>query len=257
MELANVVAEIESGGTGPAKRKGLSDALARMGEGEADVLMVTRIDRIGVALGMFWVIGWLNERGRSFVALDVDWDSATPEGAVATRVFTRLADQALWERNKTRHPPWDGRNERIATYVPAGSTVLDVGAGAQTLRELLPDVAEYQACDLVDGPETLRCDFNQDIWPHVTKRYDIVIVSGVMEYLHEPRTFLSRLHSLGDRVLLTSVYRSDERRAKGPSWRTYLTRAELESLFEEVGVRWRFLESWQSHGIYELLAPQA
>lgn len=71
----------------------------------------------------------------------------------------------------------------IARYIDPGSRVLDLGAGSSALRGVLPEKCEYQPCDIVGGPEVLRCDLNRGLWPQVTKIYDVAVVSGVLEYI--------------------------------------------------------------------------
>jgi hypothetical protein len=255
-EVVDVVGEDASFNSPPTKRSSLLDAITRVGEGEADVLVVSRVDRIGLGPGNFHFLGYLAERGRHFVALDAGWDTATPGGAEAARLFLHLADQSIWQANTAETPRWNGRNEVLAKHIEPGSAVLDLGSGAQTLRELLPPDCHYQPCDLVDAPDVLRCDFNQDLWPVLPREYDVAVVSGVIEYLHDPVRFLERVPTLADRVILTHVYRNEGApRPRGPSWATHMTRSELEATFDEIGIRWEKIDQWNRHGIYELRRP--
>jgi hypothetical protein len=241
------------------KRPALRNAVQEAAEGDADVLLVTRADRIGLGIHNFRFLGRLVANGRRFVALDADWDTATPEGAGAARIFAHLAEGAGWLLTGAQRPSWNGRNAMLVKHIRAGSSVLDLGSGAQSLRGLLPADCEYQPCDIVDsGPGVLRCDFNRDIWPRVSKRYDVVVVSGVMEYLERPRDFLARVVTLGDRILLTHAYRDIDDPTPRRMWKTHLTREELEAMFAELRLRWRLLDSWQdAHGIYALRAPRS
>jgi hypothetical protein len=257
--LVDVFEEVSDVAAPVGRRKALRDAVTEVADGEAEVLLVTRADRIGLGIHDFRFLARLVENGRRFVALDADWDTSTPEGAGAARIFAHLAEGAGWLATGWQRPSWDGRNALLVKHIRPGSSVLDLGSGAQTLRGLLPAGCDYQPCDVVDsGPGVLRCDFNRDIWPRVTTRPDVVVVSGVMEYLEQPRDFLARVVTLGDRILLTHAFRPEGQVAQGRMWKTHLTQPELEALFTELRLRWRLLDSWhQTHGIYALRAPRA
>ena len=142
------------------------------------------------------------------------------------------------------------RNELIAALIPAGSSVLDMGAGIQQLRQFLPHDCEYQPCDLDGGPEVLSCDFNADLYPSVTHRYDILVASGLAEFLRAPEAFLAHLPVLGDTLLIS--YRV---RPPGESlWRrldqgylSHLTSDEIEEMFSRLGYRWEPAGVYQFH----------
>lgn len=77
-----------------AARPGLEAALEFMRED--DVLVVTRLDRLGrSALDTMKTLSALDERGVRMKALDFDLDTATPSGRLVMGIFIHLAQ---WER---------------------------------------------------------------------------------------------------------------------------------------------------------------
>jgi hypothetical protein len=260
-QLLDVLEEVCDVTASVVNRPALRDAVHEAADGDADVLLVTRADRIGLGIHNFRFLERLVGNGRRFVALDADWDTGTAEGAGAARIFAHLAEGAGWLATGHQRPSWHGRNSLLVKHIRPGCSVLDLGSGNQSLRTLLPEGCEYQPCDIVDsGPDVLHCDFNRDVWPRVTKRYDVVVASGVMEYLDRPRDFLAGVVTLGDRVLFTHAFRPDGDATLRRAWKTYLTRDELEAIFKELRLRWRLLDTWslqQPHGIYALRLPRS
>ncbi len=136
-------------------------------------------------------------------------------------------------------PPWDARNEIIASFIPAGSSVIDLGCGAQTLKTYLPHGCEYQPCDLIkSSPQVIVCDFNAGIYPETATRFSHVVCSGVMEYIRDHRRFLLACGALGDAVILSYNPRlpGDSRLQRMTNnWINHFTRSQLEQIFTELG----------------------
>ncbi len=149
-----------------------------------------------------------------------------------------------WQQVAQAGPPtWDERNAIIAKFIPAGSSVIDLGCGAQTLRNHLAPDCTYQPCDIVkSSPDVIFCDFNVGIYPEPGGIFDYVVCSGVLEYIWKPKEFLSRVPRLGHALLL-----SYNPRMKGESkfdrlakhWVNHLDRDALEKMFDELGLGWK------------------
>src|SRR4051812_22017601 len=96
----------------------------------------------------------------------------------------RERERERWQIWAREWPRWDERNRILAAYIPPGSAVVDLGSGAQTLREPLPAGCSYQPCDLVPGPApVIPCDLESGRWPVLPRRYDVAVCSGVLEYM--------------------------------------------------------------------------
>jgi hypothetical protein len=143
-----------------------------------------------------------------------------------------------WKKVATAGPPpWDMRNEQIASMIPPGSSVIDLGCGAQTLKSYLPQGCFYQPCDLVSStPDVIVCDFNEGQYPAVTRRFTHVVCSGVLEYVRDHRRFLEEASQLGDTLILSYNLRlPDQSRftRMTNNWINHFSRSELESVFRE------------------------
>lgn len=157
-------------------------------------------------------------------------------------------DRARWELTAQQPPPWDERNRVLASFVPPGSSVVDLGSGAQTLRDYLPAGCSYQPVDLIPGPRVIVCDFEAGEFPSLDEPADIAVCSGVLEYLHEPGLFVARLPSLARQALLSYAVRSrgqpeTERMARG--WINHFSRAQLLALVRQAGLTPHELTNWR------------
>lgn len=164
-------------------------------------------------------------------------------------------DRDRWERTAQEAPRWDARNRIIAAVVPPGSSVVDLGAGAQTLREMLPDGCRYVPVDLVPGPGVIVCDFNAGEFPELATPADIAVGSGVLEYLSDPEWFLRRLPELAPRAVVSyAVWRTYQtpRGRRRAGWVSDLTRPALEEMLAAAGLGWREIAVWSGHLLLEL-----
>lgn len=126
---------------------------------------------------------------------------------------------------------WPARAAMVAAMVPAGSSVVDLGAGAEGLRGLLPAGCRYTPVDRVArGPETVVLDLDRD---PILGRFDVAVALGVVEYLEDPAGFLARVARVA-RVLLVSYVRP---RHQGEGWRNRWTPRELRAAARAAG--WR------------------
>jgi Methionine biosynthesis protein MetW len=151
-----------------------------------------------------------------------------------------------WQQVAQSGPPtWDVRNAIIARFIPAGSSVLDLGSGAQTLRAHLQPGCTYQPCDVVkSSPDVILCDFNRGIYPDPGRRLDYVVCSGVLEYVRKPREFLKRVPAMADTMIL-----SYNPRMKGESklqrlakhWVNHLRQEALEKMLDDLGLTWKII----------------
>lgn len=166
-------------------------------------------------------------------------------GFRAVKMLFLRTDVGRWTKSCREVPSWDERNRIVASFIPAGVAVLDLGSGAQTLRQHLRASCQYQPCDIIQSsPDVIRCDFNSGIYPVVGKGYDYVVCSGVIEYLHDPQTFLSNIRNYGRNIIITynpklpgvSVLK---RRTRG--WVNHMTEHGLQTALSRANLQWTFL----------------
>jgi DNA invertase Pin-like site-specific DNA recombinase len=114
--LLKVVPDVRAAGGRLADRPGLSYALRQIAEGAASRLVVVRLrDLTGAVSDLGPLLTWLRTVGASLVALDLDLDTATPEGAVAARTLVEVSD---WEQRRIAERT---RNGLTAARAPAAS----------------------------------------------------------------------------------------------------------------------------------------
>ncbi|WP_284352581.1 class I SAM-dependent methyltransferase [Roseisolibacter agri] len=97
-------------------------------------------------------------------------------------------------------------------------TLLDLGCGPAALRRLLPADIAYYGADLTaealpPGRESDRfavADLNADADPFPGRTFDVLVVSGMFEYVRDPRAFLTlvrRKTRPGGHLVLTYLNR--------------------------------------------------
>ena len=173
------------------------------------------------------------------------------------RTLVFRTDVGFWKQVATEEPGWDDRNHLMAQAIPAGASVLDLGSGAQTLARYLKPGCTYQPCDCVRSSENvLLCDFNRDQYPVIDRRFDYTVVSGLLEYIRDPHTFLGRIHAYGSVLLIsyapllpghTRIWRTSQ------GWVNHLTKSELESMFTDLGLVWSEVAFWQDQIVYHVV----
>lgn len=156
-------------------------------------------------------------------------------------IITNRTQKRRWAQVAVSGPPiWDNRNKKIGRFIPPGSSVLDMGCGAQTLKAYLPTDSVYQPCDLVkSSPDTLQCDFNAGQYPQSDMKYSHIVCSGVLEYIRDHEQFLKVCATLGDTVIISyNVYRKGDSKLDRMAnhWINHFSQSELEKLFIKSGL---------------------
>lgn len=121
-------------------------------------------------------------------------------------------------------------------------SVLDVGAGAQPYRGLLPARATYHAIDIAEAREVFGYDvhgvqyFEGDRWPLEAESVDVVMSTETLEHVLEPQTFLTearRVTRRGGRIILTVPFAARWHYILHDYWR--FTPTSLRNLLEGAG----------------------
>jgi len=151
------------------------------------------------------------------------------------------ARQTLTERwralDRSEADPWSERAAQAARLLAGLKTIVDFGCGTMTLERYLDKDVVYRPVDVVARDQrTIVCDFNTEPLPNVDA--DGAACLGVIEYLFDVRTFLTRLAKFYPVAAVSYCVASedgavDARRAN--AWVNDLTRPEIEALFSDVG----------------------
>lgn len=134
---------------------------------------------------------------------------------------------------------WDDLERELAS---AHGVVLDVGAGAQPYRPLIPASATYRAIDSViardgfgyDVPDTEY--FEGERWPIEDASVDLVLATETLEHIPDPAVFLAEARRVlrpGGRLLLTVPFAARWHYIPHDYWR--FTPASLRDLLEAAG----------------------
>jgi hypothetical protein len=123
---------------------------------------------------------------------------------------------------------WHLRATKVAARIPPGSSVIDLGAGAQGLRDLLPPGCTYTPADLHRRTEdTILFDADSDEWPD--GRWDVAVMAGLLEHCADQEHVVGKVCGLADLVLCT--YSHDGRFRLSEN----LSESQLVGMFERRG----------------------
>lgn len=135
----------------------------------------------------------------------------------------------------------DPRAQLAAQFIPAGSRVLDLGAGGgETLHDLLPLGCSYQAADrIAHGKGSLIGDLVGGDFPtHAATQSDLIVMLGQLERIADLESLFTHLRFCKQDVILsccpTDLGGSD-RAAQG--FVNHLSFFELTQLFDRYGFR--------------------
>jgi hypothetical protein len=114
----------------------------------------------------------------------------------------RATDVERWTESANFDPGWERRAQVAGRFVPAGSHVLDLGAGLEALARHIPESCSYTPADVVRRSErTVVADVNRGEFPHGD--FDVVAALGLLEYVHDVKVLLATIHQQAP-MLLTS-----------------------------------------------------
>lgn len=159
------------------------------------------------------------------------------------------ADTARFARTARERPGWDARNEMMSRLVRPGETVWDFGAGARTLREMIPADCTYVPIDCVaSDPSVFVQDYNLG-FALPPGRPDCLYMSGFLEYLDDPLGFLDALRRALPPTFAILSYAweiADPVQRRRGGWRNHL--GDLAATMAALGRHLDHLREAGSHG---------
>ena len=91
-----MILEKVSASVAPLNRPGLSGALEKLANGEADTLIVAKLDRVARStIDIARLLELAKLQGWNFIALDLGVDTSSPEGSLVVGIMAAIAQ---WER---------------------------------------------------------------------------------------------------------------------------------------------------------------
>ena len=131
----------------------------------------------------------------------------------------------------------DNRARRAAKHIPAGSSVMDLGAGAMRLRAALSQECKYLPVDLVrfaNAGEIL--DLNQGQFPE--RAVDVVAALELVQYIHDVPALLRRCAAAAPSLILSyplAVADEDMAARREQGWFNDFDASELSDMLEKTG----------------------
>ena len=92
------------------------------------------------------------------------------------------SDYERWANPGNLEEWWESRAQRLARMIPAGTRVIEFGAGRRRLEAFLDPSCTYTASDLVErGPGTFVCDLNRRPLPDLCPLApQVAVFAGVL-----------------------------------------------------------------------------
>ena len=94
---------------------------------------------------------------------------------------------------------WSERNSTVAEYIPAGSSILDLGCGDKDILNYV-ECSDYWGVDLCKYADQIH-DFDDELltWD---RKWDIGLLLGVIYYPHHTDRFLSHYKQFADKWIV-------------------------------------------------------
>jgi hypothetical protein len=150
-------------------------------------------------------------------------------------------DRERWGDPANYRPRWAERSKLAASLVQSGTSVLEIVVGTGVFRDAVSARTAYVGADLEPlDPTTIPLDIDRDELP--ARRFDYVVLLGVITYLHRPRDAVRKICGVADRIVVSYCCRRAEltaedvresRRSRG--WLNDFTQAEFVALFARHG----------------------
>src|ERR1700687_94556 len=145
-------------------------------------------------------------------------------------------DRARWAQLDSLATQWDARAAMASELIPAGASVLDVGAGAMALGSLLKPGCRYQPADVVERcPGCFVVDLNRGEFP--PGEYDWITFLGVLEDVHDAARLLVRARDAAAQLIVTycTYIGGEVAIRRGMGWVNDLSAEEFAALLGRSG----------------------
>jgi hypothetical protein len=152
-----------------------------------------------------------------------------------------LPNRKRWGDPKSYSPHWSGRAKKASGLIPDGASILEIGVGAGDFRNYVQGRCSYEGADLAPLEDTtLILNLDTDLLP--AKKYDFVVLLGVLEYLYEPENAARKVCAAAPNVVcsyccrLENASTADVAGQRGSmGWVNDFTRDEFVALFAANG----------------------
>jgi hypothetical protein len=119
-----------------------------------------------------------------------------------------MADRERWGDPLSYKDHWSKRAEQAATLIPNDVSVLEIGAGTGSFRQLIGHRTRYQGMDLQPlHPSILPLDLDNDPLPD--HAFDFVVILGVFEYLHHSDAAATKICAAAGQIVISYCCKRD------------------------------------------------
>lgn len=157
-----------------------------------------------------------------------------------------MPDLARWGDPKSYLPRWVERATIIGSYLSECHSVLDIGAGTQSLKGHIS--GKYIPVDCVSlSPETILLDLDSDWDSSILPKSDGVAMSGVLEHVKDPLEVIRKIALVGN---VWAVSYMDSK--KHPAY-DLLTFKQIEAAFSDAFMKINKQTEWRNQRVYRLV----
>ena len=149
--------------------------------------------------------------------------------------FIRVGRPRDWREFEYFDETWKERTALMAQLIGVNSkNVMDLGCGKCWLKDMLPTDVQYIGVDYKprEGADNIICDFNAGEFPSFI--VDVVLCSGVLEYIIFLPGFVDEITAVTDQVILSycgTDFFQDLTYRESLGWRNHFSNLGLISLF--------------------------
>ena len=123
------------------------------------------------------------------------------------------------------------------------NSIMDLGAGHQTLKRKIPSNIEYIPCDIYKHVDsTIIVDFNKGEF--YNKKVDVVFCSGIFEYIYDLKQFIKNISKNTD-ILIGSYHFIEDAKNRSDIWVNALSIEDFFQIWHELGYTCKFLERFK------------
>ena len=120
------------------------------------------------------------------------------------------------------------------------NSIMDLGAGHQTLKRKISNNIEYIPCDIYKHVDsTIIVDFNKGEF--YNKKVDVVFCSGIFEYIYDLKQFIKNI-SKNTNILIGSYHFKDDVENRPDIWVNSYNIVDFFQMWHDLGYNCAFLE---------------
>ena len=173
-----------------------------------------------------------------------------------------MTDKQRWADDGNYDHNWTTRTTWLYRMIPEHyKTILEFGAGMCYTVCLLKEHQIYTPSDLINrdeyargrGEPTIVMDLNSDPWD-IEGPYDVVLMSGVFEYVEDVETLIGHLADITKMVVCSYSDTTNANRNKRNGWVNSMTQAEFRDLFGFAGFDIIERSNWNGQALYKFQA---